>query len=86
MKKMMMLLSLMVVSFAQADISPNKVALCKVKSFDSSMVTLVCGGKFIKAPKSRLKAEKIKEGEVVGVNLDAAEWAKFQKNKILTVK
>jgi hypothetical protein len=86
MKKLLIVLSLMVVSVAHADISPNKVALCKVKSFDSSNVTLACGSKFIKAPKTRLKAEKLKEGEVVGVNLDAAEWTKFQKNKILTVK
>jgi len=66
--------------------SPVKVVLCKVKSFDSEKASLVCGKRWINAPKARIQADRLKEKSVVGVSLNQAEWKQFMRSKIFNLK
>ncbi len=91
MKKTFKLLVVLVSAFsawssAHAAEGAEKVVLCKVKSFDQSSATLSCGKRWIKAPRARIQADRLKERNVVGVSLTQKEWKQFVSTKVYTLK
>jgi hypothetical protein len=81
-----MVLGISVMTTAQAAEGQEKVVLCKVKSFDQTTATLSCGKRWIKAPRARIQADRLKERNVVGVSLSQKEWKQFVSTKVYTLK
>ena len=75
---------------ALAAVGSVRTVLCKVKSYDATIVTLACGKRWIKAPRAQFNPQgaypKDKEGNVVGVPLDPKQWKQFQATKVYTLK
>jgi hypothetical protein len=80
------LISSVMATPALAAVGSVRTVLCKVKSYDATIVTMACGKRWIKAPRAQLKVNRLKEGNVVGVPLDPKQWKQFQATKVYTLK